>query len=98
MDFHYLGSAAAIPRCIESTTRHCFAFLPPCFPTGTVYRSRPLSPFASEKNARSGKHLCLKLSIQPILRKVAVSNPKTEPVCKKLPVGFVKSIMFLILR
>lgn len=44
-------------------------------------------PFTSEENALSTKHLCLKLSIQPILRKAAVSNPKPEPVCKKLPVG-----------
>lgn len=32
MDFHYLGSAGAVPRCTERTTRHHFPFLPPCCP------------------------------------------------------------------
>lgn len=72
-------------------------FLVPLLPYRQSIRNRLLSSFTSEEIALSTKYLCLKLSILPILRKAAVSNPKPEPVCKKLPVGFVKSIMFLLL-
>lgn len=87
MDFHYLGSAGAVPRCMESTPRHHFPFLASLLPYRHSMQKKTFYPFTSEENALSTKHLCLKLSIQPILRKAAVSNPKPEPVCKKLPFG-----------
>lgn len=95
MDFHYLGSSGGVPRCMERITRHRFPFLPLCCPTGEYARAEFFLLLQAKK---CPQHLCLKLSTQPILRKAAVSNPKPQPMCKMLPVGFVNSIMFLFVE